>query len=31
VFSTNVLDTGLGGVKAAGFFANDWRVDEVVE
>jgi dienelactone hydrolase len=31
VFSSDVLDTGLGGVKAAGFFANDWRVDEVVE
>ena len=31
VFSSEVFEKGLGGVKAAGFFGNDWGVDEVVE
>jgi pimeloyl-ACP methyl ester carboxylesterase len=31
VFSSAVFEKGLGGVKAAGFFGNDWGVDEVAE
>ncbi|HYE62674.1 MAG TPA: prolyl oligopeptidase family serine peptidase [Phycisphaerales bacterium] len=31
VFSSDVFDKGLGGVKAAGFFTNDWQVGEIVE
>jgi hypothetical protein len=31
VFSADVFDKGLGGVKAAGFFGNEWEVGEMVE